>query len=233
MKHFAYTLAEITVTLAIIGVVGALTIPVVLINTQQAEYETSYKKVMQILNQAITLNITEDQQSPLNVSANTLDANGNTNRNSLAGYLTRRMTIAKTLLSPEKITYYTPDGLSFTFSTVNNNADNLLQLDEIEGAERQSTGPRNITQCGSFGLELNPKRTTTHPCVIEVDVNGDKKPNPTYTYRNEETGEIETRTTNININTARPSDAFYVLITEDRAIPYGAAAQRVLYNNEE
>ena len=68
---------------------------------------------------------------------------------------------------------------------------------------------------------------------IEVDVNGDKKPNPTYTYRNEENGEIETRTTNINTDATRPSDAFYVLITEDRAIPYGAAAQRVLYNNEE
>ena len=83
--------------------------------------------------------------------------------------------------------------------------------------------------CGSYGLNSNPDGTTKPPCMIMVDVNGDRKPNPA------------------NINCKHPNkcpenayktsdplglkltDLFTIMITDREAIPYGVAAQRAMY----
>ncbi len=52
MKKLAFTLAEVLITLAIIGVVAALTIPAVVKNYQKTQTITKLKKVYSILNQA-------------------------------------------------------------------------------------------------------------------------------------------------------------------------------------
>src|SRR5574344_629312 len=51
-KHIAFTLAEVLITLAIIGVVAALTIPTLIKNYQQKQYETQLKKTYSTLSQA-------------------------------------------------------------------------------------------------------------------------------------------------------------------------------------
>ena len=48
-----FTLAEVLVTLAIIGVVAALTIPTLIQSTTNAKYQTSFKKDIAVLNQVI------------------------------------------------------------------------------------------------------------------------------------------------------------------------------------
>ena len=56
----AFTLAEILVSLTIIGVVAALTVSNVMINTNAAHARTALKKAVATINQAIMLNATED-----------------------------------------------------------------------------------------------------------------------------------------------------------------------------
>ncbi|MBP7212221.1 type II secretion system protein [bacterium] len=51
-KLLAFTLAEVLITLGIIGVVAAMTIPTLMVNVQLAELQTAYKKVYSDLNQA-------------------------------------------------------------------------------------------------------------------------------------------------------------------------------------
>lgn len=51
----AFTLAEVLITLGIIGVVAALTMPVLIQNHRKSEIETKLKKVYTIMNQAIML----------------------------------------------------------------------------------------------------------------------------------------------------------------------------------
>lgn len=51
-KHFGFTLAEVLITLGIIGVVAAMTIPALINNTQENEYKTAYKKGFSMLSQA-------------------------------------------------------------------------------------------------------------------------------------------------------------------------------------
>ena len=52
-----FTLAEVLITLAIIGIVAALTIPSVISNYQQQEFKTGLKKAVSVLNEAIQTNI--------------------------------------------------------------------------------------------------------------------------------------------------------------------------------
>ena len=56
-KRFGFTLAEVLITLGIIGVVAAMTIPTLLSNTNGAQLKTAYKKALSTLNQAVLMNI--------------------------------------------------------------------------------------------------------------------------------------------------------------------------------
>lgn len=59
MKKIAFTLAEVLITLGIIGIIAALTLPTVMSNYRKKEVETKLAKVYSIINQAINLNIAE------------------------------------------------------------------------------------------------------------------------------------------------------------------------------
>ena len=55
MKGF--TLAEVLITLGIIGVVAAMTMPTLINSTQGAQYKTAYKKALSVMSQAVVMNI--------------------------------------------------------------------------------------------------------------------------------------------------------------------------------
>ena len=56
-KRFGFTLAEVLITLGIIGVVAAMTIPTLIANTSSTQFKTAYKKTLSTLNQAALMNI--------------------------------------------------------------------------------------------------------------------------------------------------------------------------------
>lgn len=49
----AFTLAEVLITLAIIGVVAAITVPIIMRNFQDAQYKAAYKEAFSVLSQAL------------------------------------------------------------------------------------------------------------------------------------------------------------------------------------
>ena len=59
-RKSGFTLAEVLITLGIIGVVAAMTIPSLMNQTGQAEFKTGMKKALSVLNQAITMNVALD-----------------------------------------------------------------------------------------------------------------------------------------------------------------------------
>ena len=61
-KRFGFTLAEVLITLGIIGVVAAMTIPTLISNTNGAQFKTAYKKALSTLNQAVLMNIAMDDE---------------------------------------------------------------------------------------------------------------------------------------------------------------------------
>ena len=264
-KKKAFTLAEVLITLMIIGIVAALTIPSVISNYQQQEFKTGLKKAVSVLNEAIQINIAQDGETPYE--------NGD-----LFGYLQRHMNVLKTFYyvrclnkttgehmasledenadcyrnggdSMSNYTFYTTDGMRFEFAAYGIPA--LQNIRFHETGLKYSDAPAKLTAhgtqknyCGSYGLGSNPNNTKYSPCIIVVDVNGDKKPNPPGAgYEKDReigvfaNGQIETRITPQPFDYIYPAptdkkvtDVFSIMITEDRAIPFGVVAQRAMYS---
>lgn len=53
MRKFGFTLAEVLITLGIIGVVAAMTMPVLINNVRNKQLETAFKGAYSILSQAV------------------------------------------------------------------------------------------------------------------------------------------------------------------------------------
>ena len=236
MKRFkrGFTLAEVLITLAIIGVVAAISIPSVISNSQQQEFKTGLRKAVSVLNSAITMNMALDGESPYD--------NAN-----LYGYLKKHMStidrgelrlpyysMYETLTS-YNAAFYTTDGMRFEFLYYV--GPGYHKLHEGSGVSpclnthpEYSNVPSYCGGCGSYGLRHNPNGTTKPPCLILVDVNGDKKPTP---------GNVNCKDAvcaskdNVykypNPNSVRVNDIFPLLITDDRVIPYGVIAQKAMY----
>ena len=239
-RCYGFTLAEVLITLAIIGVVAALSIPAVISNSQQQEFKTGLRKAVSVLNSAITMNMALDGESPYD--------NAN-----LFGYLMKHMAVMEstTNLAGKYIykiacssdsaingyciyrnaAFYTTDGMRFEFQDTEAIKLYLYENPSIKLTSLTYPGRYNtegtMGRCGSYGLNSNPDNTTKQPCVITIDVNGDKKPNPANIYCKNEACATALKTS--DPSGLKLMDIFSIMITDKQAIPYGVAAQRAMY----
>lgn len=58
-KYFGFTLAEVLITLGIIGVVAAMTIPTLISNTNSAKFRSQFKKTLSTVNQAALMSVAQ------------------------------------------------------------------------------------------------------------------------------------------------------------------------------
>ena len=243
MKRFkrGFTLAEVLITLAIIGVVAAISIPSVISNTQQQEFKTGLRKAVSVLNSAITMNMALDGETPYD------------NKNTVE-FLKKHLSVqAKTnqffrswtclengqCFNETNKAFYTTDGMRFEYPYMKGSEGrpiNSLKLHEsdvyacvvsdtvLEPSHSRCDG------CGSYGLKNNPNNTTKPPCAILVDVNGDRKPNPANVYHGTEEAFVYNKYRYTKWNEKKLYDIFNILITDQGAIPYGVAAQKAMYD---
>ncbi len=236
MKKSGFTLAEVLITLAIIGVVAAISIPSVISNSQQQEFKTGLRKAVSVLNSAITMNMALDGETPYD--------NAN-----LMGFLMKHMAIIETtrnmrdrfytyqenapISALANSAFYTTDGMryeirlggsQFTVPLHENPSINVC----TKGAAGTSSEAK-CGGCGSYGLNSNSNKTTLPPCLIVVDVNGDKKPNPTNINCHESACAKQNKVKLSDPLGTKLTDLFSIMITDKSAIPYGVAAQRAMY----
>ena len=96
MKKNGFTLAEVLITLAIIGVVATMTLPALMTNTQEQQAKTGLKKAINTLTEAATMNEAIDGTNFASLTRYgdvTKDSTANDNVNSLYGLLDARTAI--------------------------------------------------------------------------------------------------------------------------------------------
>jgi prepilin-type N-terminal cleavage/methylation domain-containing protein len=143
-----FTLAEVLITLAIIGVVASISIPAVMGSTNQQEYKTAFKKAVSVLNQAITTSIALDATDT--ASCTDCSAAGAPGGAALANYFRNKLNV--TADGPDGNSFYTSDGFLYQFYK---NAATPCDVS-------------NSTTSVDFASAA---------CIVLVDVNGQKGPN--------------------------------------------------------
>ncbi len=244
-KQSAFTLAEVLITLGIIGVVATMTIPTLMSNTNKAEFKTGFKKMLSVLNQAVTMSVAVDY-------TDFADANSGTGEGSIYNLLTKRMRVARTVVDA---------------AAANDSQIQRMFSGDANGQTGRTMSSTNITLFFSDGMVLSYPTAATNctlsvvgqtgdngkTCAGIVDVNGPKNPNKlSHCQYNAATGQSTTSyktndstATAANAvggrNTAKDGvcgegnsyigDQFSVEFVGQQVLPNGYAARYVLYDN--
>lgn len=211
----AFTLAEVLITLAIIGVVAAMTMPTLISNTNGAQFKTAYKKALSVLSQAVVMNIALDDYDLAGTSpaaSQSGDEPTDTSISSLYKMFSTRTN--GSLVTGDELTKY-------KVSIKNDGTDPSGETAAVVG----STNYVFRFQDGiifSFDGAKGPC-TEAKPCYGWIDVNGTKAPNRSVACPNSD-GEC---TDIVTVN-----DIFPVKFYDQTVAPSSPAARAVLYGSE-
>ena len=214
-KSLGFTLAEVLITLGIIGVVAAMTMPTLMNSTQGAQYKAAYKKALSALSQAITLNVALNEIDFGDLDGSTYSASNDYN---LENILRTRMNVVRsTSEDPLATGEYTPvagiDGsLHGVGGTTLASNTTLFMNDGImfsftPGAAKNCTEDKTVA-------------TTAAKCNGFIDVNGTKGPNKVVA--------CDTNNTATCV-VSNPTDIYPVKFFDTSVVPSTEAAKAVLY----
>ena len=207
-KRSGFTLAEVLITLGIIGVVAAMTIPTLMNQTGQAEFKTGFKKIISTLSQAITMNVA------LNSSDFSLLTSSNTADTSVYGMFNARMNVIKTAYNDTSV-------LGTGYPTIGANNYTLFFNDGMAVSFPAACGNPALT-----GIDA------ASSCKAVVDVNGVKKPNKlTNCEATPATATAETTpATDCTSSSIVIGDRFSIRFAAQQIIPNGRGARYTMYN---
>jgi len=153
-----FTLAEVLVTLAIIGVVAALTIPTLIQSTNSSKFTTALKKNLSTLNQVIQTNLANNDMDAADTSI--VDATDLT-----AWFVTGDATGIAGTTAPTNLNVLRWAAADPTSVWLNDGT--RLTFFKTTG----TTGGCATDNANDFTI------ATAETCYVMVDTNGDRKPN--------------------------------------------------------
>jgi len=162
----AFTLAEVLITLAIIGIIAAITIPSIVANHQKRALETQFAKAYRTLSQVVNLAVAEHG------GIETWDWHENKT------YTKEEMDalVKKYFLPHLNVVRFCPADNSVEGCAINQRYDSLIG--KGTDANYATVGyPRVLLADGSFICFVFPGSARAHQLAFDVDVNGHKKPN--------------------------------------------------------
>ena len=163
-KRFGFTLAEVLITLGIIGVVAAMTIPTLISNTNGAQFKTAYKKALSTLNQAVIMNIAIDDTDFSTIAAD--DADTGTKLSDILGERMQSATeispsyVAEDATAPTLTENDAAPMLDYTIQCVPKTDGSGYQPPQATGGG-QGTGTGGAISCSSDGIAAMKKSIST------------------------------------------------------------------------
>ncbi len=216
-KRFGFTLAEVLITLGIIGVVAAMTMPTLMNQTNGAQYKAAYKKALSAISQGVTLNVALDDVSFADTAAGTAgstaaDTNGNP---TIASILNSRMNVVKATKGGTAA----GTGVGYTITDSSDATTKLTQADTNttlffnDGSTFTFVATDKECSFGQLG-------GTDKVCKGYLDINGAKGPNKVVTCSS---GSGDTCVAE------NPTDVYPVKFYDQTILPNSPAARAVLY----
>ena len=227
-KNFknAFTLAEVLITLGIIGVVAAMTMPTLLNSTQGAQYRTAYKKALSVLSQAVVLNVALDDYDLGQATA----GGTSTTSPSLYALIKNRMNVVSENTGTTtgegwdtdddnvkfgskasgNYTFFFNDGIVLSFKKDAGRC--VTPKDELHQVAGEVTGEGPI-----FG-------GTDGHCLGVIDVNGSKNPN--------EVIACDSGTEGSGCQVKNPTDIYPIMMYNQTILPATDAGRAVLYGGK-
>ncbi len=248
-KFNAFTLAEVLITLGIIGVVAAMTMPTLINSTQGAQYKAAYKKALSAISQGVTLNVALDGGSfadTVKGTAGTINPGKDDAENPLTGdtvgsILNSRMNIVKVDGVPTGYTF--TKGADADSDITQASADTYLFFNDGILFAYKAADTEYCTQDANV--------TGHKVCTGFIDVNGLKGPNKVVTCDSgkytagtpakdavtcgvgapegcqESAAQAATEASCSSVTS--PTDIYPVMFYDQTILPASAAAKAVLY----
>ena len=230
-----FTLAEVLITLGIIGVVAAMTMPTLMNSTQGAQYKAAYKKALSAISQGVTLNVALDGSSFADAVAGTAGKTDKpTTGDSVASILAARMNIINATGAANSGYGMTGQGDSAT-----SNFPGTVESEVCTGtAPDETCTPEPVTpdtflffndgimfayKAADAEACTDDETITGHKkCVGVIDVNGTKGPNKVVACDANTGGTTPCVVSN-------PTDIYPVEFYDQTILPASDAAKAVLY----
>ena len=245
-KRFGFTLAEVLITLGIIGVVAAMTIPTLISNTNGAKYRSQFKKSISTLNQA---GLMAQAQYDFDY-AGTTEACPGDQAGGAAQRPDEKMTFCAILNGT--LTGQTYQGQADSIKRASTNADGTTKSNNYAWVSQQTLGaPSDYLaytladgsiigfKKGAFGCELPVGTqmtgtwiTNNDKCLGFIDVNGSTLPNKEVTCSdganaNKAKNTVETPCV-VKNNANNMTDVFPIIFHDATVEPASNAAKYVL-----
>lgn len=244
LKFAAFTLAEVLITLGIIGVVAAMTIPNLMANVNGHKFRSQFKKSLSTVNQAVRLNVANYDYNFASVNTNCVNAgkdhpevtmsicalfNG-----SLTGYT---ISDYAKLKDPKGNLYYQQLYSKGTTSDtlIKEQGVNLYYYQMADGALFAFHAPFNYTTSTACTLgnrsfvDAMADANFQKYCIAWLDVNGVSLPN-----RETRCSDGKSHSKDVDHKCIVPNsvkymgDVFPIALYDDTAAPASAAARYVL-----
>ena len=209
-KRFGFTLAEVLITLGIIGVVAAMTMPTLMNSTQGAQYKAAYKKALSAISQGITLNVALDGSSFAEAVQGT--AGDTATANTVANILNSRMNVVSAQKGKANNDSYSINGVT--------KAETNTALFFNDGVVF-SFPAADSKSCTN---DPDGSGATKKVCTGYIDVNGQKGPNKVVA--------CDGTTTGAACTVSSPTDVYPVKFYDQTILPNSDAARAVLYGKE-
>ena len=211
MKNLGFTLAEVLITLVIIGVIAAMTVPTLMNNTNAQEYRSALKKAISGLNQALTLHYALDGSTASDYSdADDLVQNVFKVRMSTVDSTTFTLSDCTVTTGGNNV-FTTADGMKFC---VQSNATGQFKGNTTSDSQNVPCNSYNTIPCLNKTITSPTSEIADNEANLYIDVNGDRKPNT------------------LTTSSTRPKDGYRAMIYSQKVVPWGAAAQEVMFDKQ-
>ncbi len=256
-KFKGFTLAEVLITLGIIGVVAAMTMPTLINSTQGAQYKTAFKKSLTVLSQAVVMNIALNDYDLSQVVAGTenyTDQDTDMGSQTLYDMFNERLNIVRRANTSD-------------FNATAGDADNWTIVSDTDSADRNlfatehgntnagdfvtafagnTTWPADHTvlfmndgiafifdntQSNCMEADTGVGVDNDNYCYGFIDVNGQKAPNRVVQCDGVDgSGATADDIDEATCNVSNPTDIYPIALHDQSIIPASVAARAVLYN---